>query len=127
MRVVREKIILNFSQKNQGFGLIEIIIAAVIMGIIMLGFVQMASNNLKAQKGVQDSSDLNSFGTALSQILNQSAGCTANLTLGGAGGRAIQFDSSLISTTPGVLPPLQNVLTAIYYPKAVTPATNPPT
>lgn len=114
-------------RNRQGFGLLEILVSLAIMGVITMGFMQMMSNNWKSQKGVKDASDLNSFGTELSQIMNQNAGCTVNLTLGGTGGQALQFDSSLISTTPGTLPPLQNVLTAIYYPMAVVPATTPPT
>lgn len=121
------------SKTNLGFSLIEMLVAAAITVVIALGLMQMTSNNVKAQKGVQDSSDLNSFGTALQQILGQNAGCTANLALRGTppGSQAITFDASssqftVLQTTVSGQPIISEIDYPILQGTTYVPNTNSP-
>ena len=91
-------------KSSAGFSLIEVLVAAAVMGMLGLVFSQMLVTNLKGQRGVQDSSDINTFGTSLQMILAVGGICKANLG-------SIKFDTSKDSSV------LQPSLSGIYYTK----------
>lgn len=105
---------------RKGFSLIEVMVAVAVMTVVMLGFSQMTTFNMKAQKGVQDTSDLNTFTTAFQQVMGVSNTCQANLAGVTAVGSpspaipAIHFDTT--QSNWGTLQ-TDTGFNGIYYPK----------
>lgn len=67
---------------KKGFGLIEVLVAVTLLGIVTVAFSKMMNQSMKGQSTVTETSDLNSLVTSVQMLLKQPGGCSANIPVG---------------------------------------------
>lgn len=98
----------QFVLKNQrGQGLIQVIVAAAIMGIIMFSMMTAQIYQIKENKAIAEKLAAIDFQRTITQALSDPAACAAIVARSNLlGSSAVPFDASQITPMPTVVPRL---------------------